>query len=117
MPNFIDNFGKEKKSERISKEAHIKRIERDMAGNPLLKDKKKFNLPPPDALNRENQKYQDYLGNPLPGYKWKGNKIIEDKKYKKEREEHEKYLADELNKRTVNMYPLTKLNFIINGKL
>jgi hypothetical protein len=26
--------------------------------------------------DEERAKYQDHLGNPLPGYKWEGNKIV-----------------------------------------
>ncbi len=69
---------KDSLSEKIKKEQWARRVERDLKGNPLLRKEKEFSIASPTEIDIENMKYQDHLGNPLPGYKWEGRKIIKD---------------------------------------
>lgn len=57
-----------------------KRIEAELEGNPNLPKRKvrKIRFKPPTPEEEERMKYLDYLGNPIKGYKWEGNKIVKD---------------------------------------
>jgi hypothetical protein len=67
---------KDSLSEKVNKERWARRIERDLKGNPLLKEEGSLSIPSPTEEDIENMQYQDHLGNPLPGYKWEGRKIV-----------------------------------------
>jgi hypothetical protein len=69
---------KDSLQDKIQKEQWVRRVERDLKGNPLLKNQKKVRMPSLTEIQEENLKYQDHLGNPIKGYKWEGNHIIKD---------------------------------------
>lgn len=70
-------------TEEQKKDYYRKRVERDLAGNPNMPQRKKraTRFPPPSEEDKERMKYLDGYGNPIKGYKWEGNKIVKDENY------------------------------------
>lgn len=67
-----------KLTEKEKKEEARKRITSELEGNPHIpkKSTRKLRFKPPTKEEEERMKLLDYLGNPIKGYKWEGNKIV-----------------------------------------
>jgi len=70
-------------SEKEKKELARQRITSELEGNPNIPKKKvrKLRFKPPTKEELERMEKLDYLGNPKKGWKWEGNKIVEDTDY------------------------------------
>lgn len=70
-------------TEREKKDYYRNRVERDLKGNPQApnyrKPKRAARFGPPTKEDKKRLKFLDSYGNPLPGYKWSGRDIVDDK--------------------------------------
>ena len=73
-----------KMTEKEKRKWYQNHVETTQKGNPNMrgKTKKVYRFAPPTKAQEEMMKYLDHYGNPLPGYKWDGNKITIDVDYR-----------------------------------
>jgi hypothetical protein len=79
-------------TEKEKKQWYTKHVEETQAGNPNMRSNKarlpKF--PPPTKEQKAIMEKLDFMGNPIKGWKWKGNKLVKVAGMEKERRSNEK---------------------------
>ncbi len=68
-------------TEKEKKRWYTKHVEETQAGNPNMRKKRVHipKFPPPTAAQKKIMEKLDFMGNPVKGWKWKGNKLVKDK--------------------------------------